>query len=152
VIVLDTSAIIAILMREPDHEPLRAIVGANTSECALSALNYFETAMVICAQVARSAIARLKNFSRSGEGGLSDLEEFLAITGTTLVPFDAAKAKGAFRAFQRYGKGIHSKARLNLCDCAAYALAKSLNAPLLFKGDDFSATDVAPATLGYPGF
>lgn len=130
-IVLDTSAIIAILMREPDHEPLRAIVGANTSECALSALNYFETAMVI--------------FSRSGEGGLSDLEEFLAITGTTLVPFDTAKAEGAFRAFQRYGKGIHSKARLNLCDCAAYALAKHLNAPLLFKGNDFSETDIAPA-------
>ena len=120
-------------MREPDHEPLRAIVGADTFQCALSTLNYFETAMVI--------------FSRSGEGGLSDLEEFLAITGTTLVPFDTAKAEGAFRAFQRYGKGSDSKARLNLCDCAAYALAKSLNVPLLFKGNDFSETDITPATV-----
>ncbi|MGH6848090.1 MAG: hypothetical protein ACREC0_11840 [Methylocella sp.] len=45
-------------------------------------------------------------------------------------------------AFDRYGKGIHSKARLNLADCAAYALAKTMDLPLLFKGDDFTATDV----------
>lgn len=131
-IVLDSSAIIAILLREPGHERLRAVVAANISECALSVLNYFETAMVL--------------FSRSGAGALSDLEEFLAITGTVLVPFDARQAAGALRAFQRYGKGISPRAKLNLCDCAAYALAQSLSAPLLFKGNDFSDTDIVPAT------
>ena len=45
-------------------------------------------------------------------------------------------------AFDRYGKGVHSKARLNISDCAAYALAKTMNAPLLFKGNDFPETDV----------
>ncbi len=49
----------------------------------------------------------------------------------------------AVLAFQRYGKGVDPKARLNFCDCAAYALAKDVNAPLLFKGNDFIHTDVA---------
>ncbi len=53
--------------------------------------------------------------------------------------------RAAVSAFERYGKGIHSEARLNLADCAAYALAKIMNAPLLFKGDDFTLTDVMPA-------
>lgn len=50
--------------------------------------------------------------------------------------------RAASEAFGRYGKGIHPKARLNLADCAAYALAKSLSVPLLFKGDDFANTDI----------
>ncbi len=48
-------------------------------------------------------------------------------------------------AFEQFGKGLHAKARLNLADCAAYALAKSMSAPLLFKGKDFAATDVGLA-------
>lgn len=59
-----------------------------------------------------------------------------------VAPFDEDQARAASTAFGRYGKGIHSKARLNLADCAAYALAKSLSAPLLFKGSDFTHTDV----------
>ncbi len=132
-IVLDSSAIVAILLREPDHEKLQAIVAANFAQCSLSALNYFETASVV--------------FARRRELGLERLKEFLEVTGTVLVPFDERQAGDALRAFRLYGKGFHSRARLNLCDCAAYALAKGLNAPLLFKGNDFSATDVAPATL-----
>ncbi len=50
--------------------------------------------------------------------------------------------RAAYEAFRRYGKGIDPKARLNFCDCAVYALAKAMQAPLLFKGDDFAATDV----------
>ena len=50
-----------------------------------------------------------------------------------------------FEIFKRYGKGIHPDARLNFCDCAAYALAASVKAPLLFKGNDFSKTDIASA-------
>ena len=62
------------------------------------------------------------------------------------MPFDAPLAKIALEAFERYGKGNHSKARLNLGDCAAYALAKSKNVPLLYKGTDFANTDIASAT------
>jgi len=132
VIVLDSSAIIAILTREPEHESLREIVAANAAQCSLSVLNYFETAMVI--------------FVRKGEPGLEKLKQFMEVTGTALVAFDEQQAREALRAFQRYGKGIHPKARLNICDCAAYALAKSHKAPLLFKGDDFAGTDIIPAT------
>jgi ribonuclease VapC len=59
-----------------------------------------------------------------------------------IVPFDEAQLRAAVAAFDRYGKGIHPRARLNLADCAAYALAATMNAPLLFKGNDFAATDV----------
>jgi ribonuclease VapC len=59
-----------------------------------------------------------------------------------LFPLTKPQVRAAATAFDRYGKGIHSKARLNLSDCAAYALAKSMNAPLLFKGDDFVETDL----------
>ena len=59
-----------------------------------------------------------------------------------IIPFDEAQAREALAAFDRYGKGIDPKARLNLSDCAAYALAKTLNAPLLFKGNDFTQTDL----------
>ena len=59
-----------------------------------------------------------------------------------IVPFDETHVRVAAVALDRYGKGIDPKARLNLCDCAAYALAKTTNSPLLFKGDDFTATDV----------
>ncbi len=59
-----------------------------------------------------------------------------------IVALDAALADAAFAAFERFGKGRNSKAALNLCDCIAYALANALRAPLLFKGTDFSATDV----------
>ena len=59
-----------------------------------------------------------------------------------IVPHDMHLAALALEAFRRYGKGIDPKARLNFCDCAVYALAKAMQAPLLFKGDDFTATDV----------
>jgi ribonuclease VapC len=59
-----------------------------------------------------------------------------------MIPFDHILSQAALEAFKIFGKGIHSKARPNLCDCAAYALSKSLNAPLLFKGHDFAETDV----------
>ena len=62
-----------------------------------------------------------------------------------IAPFDERQARAAAAAFDRYGKGVHAKAALNLADCAAYALAKTLSAPLLFKGDDFSNTDVGRA-------
>ena len=60
-------------------------------------------------------------------------------------PSDADQAQAAHAAYRRYGKGIDPAARLNLCDCVAYALAKQFDEPLLFKGNDFAATDIAQA-------
>jgi ribonuclease VapC len=65
--------------------------------------------------------------------------------GITIAPFDSTTAEAAFDAFKRYGKGRGHKAQLNIIDCAAYALAKTRNLPLLYKGNDFAATDIEPA-------
>jgi len=75
------------------------------------------------------AVARLWRFLRDD----NDFE---------IAAFEAAQSRAAIAAYGRYGKGVDPKARLNLADCAAYALAKTLDWPLLFKGADFSATDV----------
>ena len=66
-------------------------------------------------------------------------------TEIEIVPFDEVQVRAAAAAFDRYGKGINSKSALNLADCAAYALAKTMGAPLLFKGNDFVATDLIAA-------
>jgi ribonuclease VapC len=79
---------------------------------------------------------------RHGNAAPARLWRFFEENGFEIVPFDELQAREAHAAFDRFGKGIDSKARLNLADCAAYALAKSMNLPLLFKGDDFPHTDV----------
>jgi ribonuclease VapC len=63
-------------------------------------------------------------------------------TEIEIVPFDEVQVRAAAAAFDRYGKGVNSKSALNLADCAAYALAKTMSALLLYKGNDFAATDV----------
>ncbi len=68
--------------------------------------------------------------------------KFLADVELDIIPFDEAQVRVAAIAFDRYGKGIDPGARLNLADCAACALAKTLNAPLLFRGNDFARTDL----------
>lgn len=78
-----------------------------------------------------------------GVEGIRGLQILLRALSLTIMPFDETQARLAVDAYARYGKGLGSAARLNLCDCAAYALARSLDAPLLFKGEDFSRTDVA---------
>lgn len=82
---------------------------------------------------------------RRGSGNLHDLNGLMAAAEAEIVPFDADQARAAHAAYSHYGKGIHPIARLNLCDCIAYALARHLDVPLLFKGKDFAATDVTPA-------
>lgn len=88
---------------------------------------------------------RIVAVGRLGAAGLIDANKLIATLGLVAVPFDAAQSELAVIAFTRYGKGIHSATRLNICDCAAYALAKTLNAPLLYKGDDFRHTDITSA-------
>lgn len=69
------------------------------------------------------------------------LDELLQVLAPTIVAFDSAQAKLARKAWQQYGKGRHA-ARLNFGDCCSYAVAKSLQIPLLFQGNDFSQTDL----------
>ncbi len=78
---------------------------------------------------------------RFGDKGARELDTLVGEIGAEIVAFDEAQAKIARDGFRHYGKGRH-KAALNLGDCFAYALAKALDAPLLFKGRDFTLTDV----------
>lgn len=129
-IVVDTSALIAILTGESEHQAFLRVLD-DADRRLLSALTYFETGIVMRA--------------RTGPGGVDDLNDLLRELAAEIVPFDEAHARAALEAYARYGKGINPKASLNLGDCASYALAKALAAPLLFKGTDFAATDVVVA-------
>jgi ribonuclease VapC len=126
-IVVDSSALIAILFDEPEKQTFENIV-AGGDRCVVSAVNAHETATVLRL---RHGVAAVERFWR-----------FLADSEIEIVPFDEMQVRVAAVAFDLYGKGINSKARLNLSDCAAYALAKVMNAPLLFKGTDFTQTDL----------
>lgn len=128
-IVVDTSTIIAIVRHEAEEQVLTEILD-NSSATLMSAVSYVEAYMVI--------------FGRRS-GVLSDpLESLVASLGIEIAEVTGEQARMAVHAFLAYGKGRHA-ARLNLAGCFAYALAKTRNAPLLFKGGDFSKTDVVPA-------
>jgi ribonuclease VapC len=128
-IVVDSSALIAILFDEPEKPDFEAII-AGGEQCVISAVNAHETATELRLRHGRMAVERFW--------------QFLADTEIEIVPFDEVQVRVAAAAFDLYGKGINAKARLNLSDCVAYALAKIMNAPLLFKGDDFTQTDLQP--------
>lgn len=128
-IVIDTSALIAIFRLEPEADRfLKAIVAAEAR--AMSSVSVLETSMVMSGGAYDAGI-------------FEPLDEFLAEAGIEIAPFDTEQARIAREAFMRYGKGRH-RAALNFGDCAAYALAKHRNAALLFKGDDFRLTDLTP--------
>ncbi len=126
-IVIDTSALIAILNHEPERTAFYEAIAA-ADRRLVSAVTYQEAGQVL--------------ISKRGVNGLYDLEDFLALIKAEIIPHDVNLAAMALEAFRRYGKGIDPKAKLNYCDCAVYALAKAMNAPLLFKGNDFVETDV----------
>jgi ribonuclease VapC len=123
-IVVDSSALIAILEEEQEAEHFLSIV-RQAPRRLVSAVTVYETGVVI-------------GMRRGRESALDFIEEL----GVEVVPFAEPYITLALDAYARYGKGIHPKARLNLGDCAAHALAKSMNVPLLFKGRDFSETDI----------
>lgn len=127
--IVDTSALIAILSGEPERRAFNELI-ARAKRCSMSAGTYLETAIVIEA--------------RYGYEGIRDLSFFLQVAAIELVPFDAEQAEIARIAYARYGKG-RGDAGLNFGDCFAYALAKLRDEPLLFKGDDFARTDVVAA-------
>ncbi|WP_020178962.1 type II toxin-antitoxin system VapC family toxin [Methylopila sp. M107] len=126
-IVLDTSAIIAILNAEPERLSFYEAIWASDRRL-VSAVTYQEAGQVM--------------IGRRGVNGLYDLEDFLTLIKAEIVPHTADLAAMAVYGFQRFGKGLDPRARLNMGDCATYALAKSLSAPILFKSDDFIHTDV----------
>jgi ribonuclease VapC len=128
--IIDTSALIAILDQEPEAERIARTL-ASTPERMLSAANLLEIGIVM--QV------------RRGDDGARDVDLLLAKLRVEIVPFTATQAETARKAFRRYGRGRHD-AKLNFGDCFAYALAKDQSAPLLFKGDDFSQTDAMVAS------
>ena len=128
-IVIDTSAIAAILFEEPEAASFRLGLSEIRNR-RISAVTDYETRVVV--------------FHRGGGRLLEQYELLISDTGASIVPFDHLQSALAFEAYRRYGKGNHP-AGLNLADCAAYALARSLDAPLLFKGDDFARTDVCRA-------
>jgi ribonuclease VapC len=127
--VIDTSALIAILEDEPERRAFNEAIEAADSRL-MSAASFVEASIII--------------ESRYGAAGLRDLELFVDRSGINLVAFDAAQAHVARHAYSRFGKGRH-RAALNFGDCFAYALARVLGESLLFKGEDFSQTDIPPA-------
>ena len=127
--VIDTSALLAILQNEPERPAYNQTIEL-AERCALSTASFVELSMVI--------------ESRYGPEGVRDLDLFLSRARVELIPVDTDQAYIARLAFRRYGKGRHP-AGLNFGDCFSYALAKSLGEPLLFKGEDFSQTDLTLA-------
>lgn len=130
--VIDTSAILACMLDEPER--VRFIAEIDTASIRLmSVIGFVEASFVI--------------LSRRGEAGLIDLTTFIERAAIERVAVDPIQADAAVEAFRRFGKGRHP-AGLNIGDCFAYALAKTTGEPLLFKGNDFVQTDVAAALTG----
>ncbi|HEV7600563.1 MAG TPA: type II toxin-antitoxin system VapC family toxin [Bradyrhizobium sp.] len=126
-IVVDSSVFIAILEQESDAEHFLSVLRGATRRLA-SAITVYETGIVIGA--------------RRGGQSADEIMAFLLELGVEIVPFAEPYISQALDAYSRFGKGINPKARLNLGDSAAYALAKVLHVPLLFKATDFSQTDI----------
>jgi len=129
VIVVDTSIVIAIIKDEPEAATFVDILD-ESQMTIMSVVSYVEAHMV-------TNNRRLRTEA-------TDVDNILAAAGIEIVDVTRDQAGLAVSAFLAYGKG-RNRARLNLADCFSYALAKSRGAPLLFKGDDFSRTDIVPA-------
>jgi ribonuclease VapC len=129
-VIVDSSALIAILRNEPETEAfVRAIDVA--PQPRISAANFLEAAIVIDRGRNRLPARRL--------------DDLLAELRIAIEPVTESQARIAREAYRDFGCGSGHPARLNFGDCFAYALARERGEPLLFKGDDFSRTDIAPA-------
>lgn len=125
--VIDTSALVAILLREPERRSfIEAIEAADATRLSVASL--VETSIVI--------------ESRYGAEGLRDLDRFISRASIEVIPVDGEQGRLARTAFSRFGKGRH-RAALNFGDCFSYAAAVHQGEPLLCKGDDFIHTDVS---------
>ncbi len=124
--IIDSSAIIAILTDEPERRAFNELI-MDARLRLMSSVNYMECAVV--------------TECRYGERGKYVFNDFIARAHIEIIPADQQSADMAREAYRRFGKGNH-KAGLNICDCFAYALAKNTGHPLLFKGADFIHTDI----------
>jgi ribonuclease VapC len=124
--VIDTSALLALLLDEPEAEEFRGAVEDDTTRL-VSAATLLETALII--------------ELRKGEPGGRELDLLIQKADVEIVPVDQTHVAEARKAYRRYGKGRHA-AGLNFGDVFSYALARASGEPLLFKGDDFTRTDV----------
>jgi len=127
--VIDTSAMLAILQDEPERRTLNEAIEAADAR-SMSVATFVELSIIMEA--------------RAGANGVRDLDLFIERAGIELVTVDEEQARTARRAYTRYGKGRH-KAGLNFGDCFSYALASVLGESLLDKGDDFRSTDLVAA-------
>jgi ribonuclease VapC len=128
-VVIDTSALVAILSGEPEQRRLIEAIEAGDPRL-LSLVSYVETSIVIDA--------------RYGAEGIRSLDLFLDKASVDLVAVDGEQARAARQAYTRFGRGRH-RAGLKFGDCFAYALAVTAGEPLLYKGNDFAQTDVMSA-------
>ena len=129
---LDASAMIAIIAREDDAASLTARLD-QADAVFTSPIAVYESVL---------GLARVSGTSIADAAAV--LDRFLAEVNATIVPIDASHGRAAIAAFARFGKGRHGAA-LNLGDCSAYACARTLDVPLLCKGDDFPQTDIGIA-------
>jgi ribonuclease VapC len=132
-IVVDASAVIAMLFGEPESGALLARLAADPGR-VISVASYIEAGTVLAG---RRRSDRLR--------AIDDLDTFLSAAGIELAPTDAVQARLALRARIRYGRGMGHGGLLNFGDTFSYALAKANDAPLLFVGNDFAGTDIEPA-------
>ncbi len=128
--IVDSSAVIAILRSEPDAKRFSETIEA-AEICRMSAATYLETAIVI--DGARDAVASHR------------VDELIAEAEIVIEPVTVEQARIAREAYRDFGRGSGHEARLNFGDCFSYALAKATGEALLFKGTDFAATDVRRA-------
>ena len=127
--IIDTSALVAILYREPEAASFAQVIH-DAEPCRISVATYVELSMVIERQL--------------GPEGMRQAEAFFRRADIVVEPVTVEHGHLARQAFLDFGKGRH-KAALNFGDCFSYALAKATGEPLLFKGDDFSQTDIRAA-------
>lgn len=128
--IIDASAVIAILKREPEHAAFSALL-ETTPDLKMSAATYFETSIVVDS---------LKNPLASRA-----FDDLIERSHISIEPLTAEQAHIARQAYRVYGKGSGHPAQLNFGDCFSYALAREKREPILFKGDDFGHTDLRPA-------
>jgi ribonuclease VapC len=134
--VIDSSALIALLLAEPEAEQFVAAIAGAPSRL-ISAASYLETAIVMLA--------------RSGPDAQDKVDRLLAELSVTIVPFARDQAILGIIAYRQYGKGSGHSADLNFGDCFTYALAKLTGEPVLFKGNDFALTDIGLAVVPQRG-
>ncbi len=132
-IVVDSSAVVAILFGEPSAPALLARLAAEP-ERIMSVAAYVETGTVLAGRRHDNRML-----------AIDDLDAFLAEAGITLAPVDASQARLALRARIRFGRGMGHGGKLNFGDAFSSSLARTREAPLLFIGDDFGTTDIAVA-------